>query len=104
MVNHVMLVGNLGSDPEVRTFGNQEKVTRLSVATHEVVRERTGEREEQTEWHQVVAWAALGERAAKHLRKGRSVLVEGRLQTRLWADTRGNKHSSAGVGADRIRF
>ena len=104
MVNHVVLVRNLGSDPEVRTFGDQQKVTRLSVATHEVVRKGTGQREKQTEWHQVVAWAALGERAAKHLRKGRSVLVEGRLKTRVWADARGNKHITAEVRADRIVF
>jgi single-strand DNA-binding protein len=104
MVNHVVLVGNLGSDPEVRTFGDQQKVTRLSVATHQTVRKRSGERERQTEWHQVVAWAALGERAAKHLRKGRSLLVEGRLQTRVWADARGNKHITAEVRADRILF
>ena len=62
MVNHVVLVGNLGSDPEVRTFGDQQKVTRLSVATHAIVRKWSGESERQTEWHQVVAWAALGER------------------------------------------
>ncbi len=104
MVNHVVLVGNLGSDPEVRTLGDRQKVTRLSVATHEVVTKRSGERERQTEWHQVVAWAALGERAAKHLRKGRSLLVEGRLQTRVWADARGNKHITAEVRADRILF
>jgi len=104
MVNHVVLVGNLGSDPEVRTFGNQQKATRLPVATHEIVRKRSGERERQTEWHQVVAWAARGEWAAKHLRKGRNVLVEGRLQTRVWADTRGNKHITAEVRADRIMF
>ena len=104
MVNHVVLVGNLGSDPEVRTFGDQHKMTRLSVATHEIVRKRSGERERHTEWHQVVAWAALGERAAKHLRKGRSVLVEGRLQTRVWADMRGGKHITAEIRADRILF
>ena len=104
MVNHVVLVGNLGSDPEVRTFGDQQKMTRLSVATHEIVRKRSGERERHTEWHQVVAWAALGERAAKHLRKGRSVLVEGRLQTRVWADVRGGKHITAEIRADRILF
>src|SRR2546425_11231630 len=104
MVNHVVLVGNLGSDPEVRAFGDQQKVTRLSVATHEVIRKRSGERERQTEWHQVVAWAALGERAAQHLRKGRNVLVEGRLQTRVWADARGNKHITAEGRADRILF
>src|SRR5262245_39593631 len=104
MVNHVVLVGNLGSDPEVRTFGDQQKVTRLSVATHEIIRKRSGERERQTEWHQVVAKAALGERAAKHLRKGRNVLVEGLLQTRVWADARGNKHITAEIRADRIVF
>ena len=104
MVNKVLLIGNLGSDPEVREFGDQQRVTRLSVATHEVVTKRTGEKERQTEWHQVVAWAALGERAAKHLRKGRSVLVEGRLQTRVWADARGTKHITAEVRAERILF
>ena len=104
MVNHVVLVGNLCSDPEVRAFGDRQKVTRLSVATHEVITKRTDERARQTEWHQVVAWAALGERAAKHLCKGRSVLVEGRLQTRVWADARGSKHITAEVRADRILF
>jgi single-strand DNA-binding protein len=104
MVNRVVLVGNLGGDPEVRTFGDQQKVTRLSIATHELVTKRSGHRERQTEWHQVVAWSALGERAAKHLRKGKTVLVEGRLQTRVWADARGNKHITAEVRADRIVF
>src|SRR5438874_13543719 len=85
MVNHVVLVGNLGSDPEVRTFGDQQKVTRLSLATHEIVRKRSGVRERQTEWHEVVAWAALGERAAKHLRKGRNVLVVGWRTNMVWA-------------------
>lgn len=102
MVNRVVLVGNLGVDPEVRTFGDQQKVTRLSIATHELVTKRSGEREWQTEWHQVVAWSALGERVVKHLRKGKTVLVEGRLQTRVWADARGNKHITAEVRADRI--
>jgi single-strand DNA-binding protein len=102
MLNRVVLVGNLGGDPEVRTFGDQRKVTRLSIATHELVKKRGGERERQTEWHQVVAWSALGERAAQHLRKGKTVLVEGRLQTRVWADARGNKHITAEVRADRI--
>ena len=104
MVNHVVLLGNLGRDPEVRPIRDGQNVTRLSVATHETIRKRTGERERQTEWHEVVAWGALGERAAKHLRKGRSVLVEGRLQTRLWSDFRGNKHITAEVRADRILF
>ena len=104
MVNRVVLVGNLGGNPEVRTFGDQQKVTRLSIATHELVTKRTGERERHTEWHPVGAWSALGERAATHLRKGKTVLVEGRLQTRVWADARGNKHITAEVRADRIIF
>jgi single-strand DNA-binding protein len=104
MVNHVVLLGNLGRDPEVRRIGDGQNVTRLSVATHETIRKRTSERERQTEWHEVVAWGALGERAAKDLRKGSGVLVEGRLQTRLWSDFRGNKHITAEVRADRILF
>jgi single-strand DNA-binding protein len=104
MANHVVLLGNLGRDPEVRRIGDGQNVTRFSVATHETIRKRTGERERQTEWHEVVAWGALGERAAKDLRKGSSVLVEGRLQTRLWSDFRGNKHITAEVRADRILF
>jgi single-strand DNA-binding protein len=79
-------------------------VARLSIATHELIRKRTGERARHTEWHHVTAWGALAERAASRLRKGRSVLVEGRLQTRVWADARGNKHITAEVRADRILF
>ena len=104
MVNRVVLVCNLGGDPEVKTFGDKQKVNRLSIATHELVTKRSGERERQTEWHQVVAWSTLGERAATHLRKGKTVLVEGRLQTRVWADARGNKHITAEVRADRMVF
>lgn len=102
MVNYVLLVGNLGSDPEVRSGNGRQSMTRLSVATHETSTKPTGERERWTEWHQVVAWGALGERAAERLRKGGSVLVEGRLQTRLWADARGNKHITAEVHANRV--
>ena len=104
MVNHVVLVGNLGADPELRAINDGQKVARLSIATHELTSKRTGERARQTEWHHVTAWGALAERAASHLRKGRSVLVEGRLQTRVWADARGNKHITAEVRADRILF
>jgi single-strand DNA-binding protein len=104
MVSHVVLVGNLGADPEVRAIKDGQKVARLSVATHELITKRTGEIERQTEWHQVSAWGALAERAGRHLRNGRGVLVEGRLQTRVWADARGNKHITAEVRADRILF
>jgi single-strand DNA-binding protein len=102
MVNHVVLVGNLGSDPEVRAVNDRQNVTRLSVATHDSITKRTGEKERRTEWHEVVAWGSLGERAAKQLRKGGSVLVEGQLHTRVWADFRGTKHITAEVHARRI--
>jgi single-strand DNA-binding protein len=102
MVNYVLLVGNLGSDPEVRSVNGRRTVTRLSVATHETSAKPSGEQERWTEWHQVVAWGAVGERAAEGLRKGGRVLVEGRLQTRVWADARGNKHITAEVHANRI--
>jgi single-strand DNA-binding protein len=101
MINHVLLVGNIGRDPEVTAVNDQDKVTRLSVATHETVTKRTGERERKTEWHEVVAWGTLGE-AVKGFHTGCSVLVQGRLQTRVWADFRGTKHITAEVRADRI--
>jgi single-strand DNA-binding protein len=102
MVNHVVLVGNLGSDPEVRAVNERQKVTRLSVATHDTITKRIGERERRTEWHEVVVWGSLGERAAEHLRKGGRVLVEGQLHTRVWADFRGTKHITAEVHAKRV--
>jgi Single-strand binding protein family len=71
------------------------------VATHDTITKRTGERERRTEWHEVVVWGSLGERAAEQLRKGGRVLVEGQLHTRLWADFRGTKHITAEVHAKR---
>ncbi|MDE6631036.1 MAG: single-stranded DNA-binding protein [Bacteroidales bacterium] len=83
-VNKVILVGNLGKDPEVFTFENGNKKVRLAVATTETFRNRNGERAEHTEWHWVVLYRGLAEIAEKYLKKGNQVYIEGRLRLRSW--------------------
>lgn len=91
-VNKVILVGNLGGDPEIRTFQNGGKVCNLRIATGETWTDRnTGERRERTEWHTVSIQAeGLARTAGQYLRKGSKVYIEGRLETRKWTDQRGN--------------
>ena len=97
-VNKVILVGNLGRDPEVRTFQNGGKVCNLRIATSETWKDRnTGERQERTEWHRVVLWAKLAELAQRYLAKGRKVYIEGRIQTRDWEDKDGNKRNTTRI-------
>ena len=90
-VNKVIIVGNLGRDPEVRSFGNGNKVVNLRIATSENWRDRqTGERKERTEWHSVAIYnEALGKIAEQYLKKGSTVYVEGQLETRKWQDQSG---------------
>lgn len=90
-VNKVIIVGNLGRDPEVRTFGNGGKVVNLNIATSETWRDKTsGERKERTEWHRVsILNEALGKIAEQYLRKGSTVYIEGQLETRKWQDQSG---------------
>lgn len=90
-VNKVIIVGNLGRDPEVRTFGNGGKVVNLNIATSETWRDKaSGERKERTEWHRVsILNEALGGIAEKYLRKGSTVYIEGQLETRKWQDQSG---------------
>lgn len=83
-VNKVILVGNLGKDPEVFTFENESKKVRLAIATTEVFKNKKGERVEHTEWHWVVLYRGLAEVAEKYLKKGSQVYVEGRLRLRSW--------------------
>ena len=93
-INKVILIGNLGQDPESRTTGGGTAVTNIRIATSESWRDKqTGEMKEQTEWHTVVLWNRLGEIAAQYLRKGSQVYIEGRLRTRKWQDK--------ATGADR---
>ena len=99
-VNKVILVGNLGKDPEIRTLESGVKVARFSLATTESYNDRnTGQRVDQTEWHNIVLWRGLAEIAEKYLRKGNQVYLEGKLQTRSYQDKDGiTKYSTEIVG------
>ncbi len=103
-INKVILVGNLGSDPEIRKTANQQTVTQFSLATSESWINREGERQEKTEWHRVVIWGKLAETCAKHLNKGRQVFIEGRLQTRSWETEQGQKRFTTEVVASQVVF
>lgn len=86
MVNKVILVGNLGRDPEIRSTASGQQVASFSVATNRRWRDRDGNRQEQTEWHNVVCFGRQAEVAGQYLTKGRQIFIEGRLQTRSWED------------------
>ncbi len=103
-LNKVMVIGNLGADPEMRYTANGNAVTTFSVAASENFNDRAGERQQRTEWFSVVAWNKLAELCAEHLAKGRQVFVEGRLQTRSWEDKDGMKHYRTEVVAENVRF
>ena len=90
-VNKVILIGNLGSDPEVKYTTNGAPVANVSLATNESWNDRNGERQERTEWHRLVFWRKLAEIVGQYLRKGSKVYVEGRLETRSWDDQSGQK-------------
>lgn len=104
-VNKVILVGNLGKDPEVRTMQSGGKVCNLSIATSDTWTDKaSGERRERTEWHRVVIFdERLAEVCEKYLRKGRKVYVEGQLQTRKWTDQEGKERYSTEVVLQRFR-
>jgi single-strand DNA-binding protein len=86
MVNKVILIGNLGRDPEVRQIPSGQTVATFSIATSRKWRDRDGNRQEQTEWHNIVVWGRQAEVAGQYLNKGRQIYIEGRLQTRSWDD------------------
>ncbi len=91
-LNKLMIIGHLGRDPEMRYTPSGKPVTTFSVATSRTWHSTDGERHEDTEWFNVVAWGGLAEICNQHLHKGMQVYVEGRLQTRRWEDAEGNKH------------
>jgi single-strand DNA-binding protein len=104
-INKVILIGNLGQDPESRTTPGGTTVTNIRLATSESWRDKqSGEMKEQTEWHTVVMWNKLGEIAAEYLRKGSQVYIEGRLQTRKWQDKQGNDRYSTEVVASEMQM
>ena len=103
-VNKVILIGNLGQDPESRSFSNGGKVVNLSVATSETWNDRDGNRQEKTEWHRVAIFdEKLGDVAERFLRKGSKVYLEGQLQTRKWQDQNGQDKYTTEVVLQRFR-
>lgn len=103
-VNKVIIVGRLGSDPELKHTPQGQAVARLSVATSEQWTDKNGQKQERTEWHRVVVWSKLAEICGKYLSKGRQVYVEGRLQTRSWEDQQGQKKYSTEIVASTVQF
>ena len=104
-VNKVILVGNLGRDPEVRYTSDGKPVANFTMATTERWSDpASGERKEKTEWHRIVVWGKQAEIAGEYLRKGRQVYVEGSLQTREWTDRDGNKRQTTEVRAQRFQM
>ena len=101
-LNKVMIIGHLGRDPEMRYTPSGRPVTSFSVATSRVWTTSEGDRREETEWFNVVAWGLLAEICKQHLHKGRTVYVEGRLQTRGWEDQEGKKHYRTEIVANEM--
>ena len=104
-INKVIIVGNLGNDPEIRTMPNGEQVANITVATSESWTDKnTGERKEQVEWHRAVLYRRLAEIAAQYLRKGSQVYIEGRLKTRKWQDNNGQDRHSTEIQCDNLQM
>jgi len=103
-VNKVILIGNLGRDPEVRYMPDGGAITSVSIATTDVWKDKSGEKQEKTEWHRVVFFSKLAEIAGEYLKKGSQVYVEGRLQTRKWQDKDGQEKYTTEVVADRMQM
>ena len=101
-VNKVILIGNLGKDPEVRYLDNGVAVANLSLATSENYKNKDGEKVTQTEWHDIVLWRGLAEVAEKYLNKGSSVYIEGKLRTNKWVDKDENTRHKTEVLADKL--
>ena len=103
-VNKVILVGNLGRDPETRYTTNGDAVTNIRVATTDTWKDKNGEKQEKTEWHTVVFFGRQAEIAGEYLKKGRQVYIEGRLQTRKWQDKEGQDRYTTEIVADRMQM
>jgi single-strand DNA-binding protein len=103
-VNKAILIGNLGRDPELRYTQSGQAVVNFTLATSENWNDKSGERVERTEWHRIVVWGKVGEVCAQYLSKGRTVYVEGRIQTREWEDKDGNKRNTTEINAQTVQF
>ena len=104
-INKVILVGNLGADPDTRYMPSGKAVTNIRIATSETWKDKqTGDQKERTEWHGIVLFDRLGEIAAEYLRKGSQVYIEGKLQTRKWKDKEGNDRYTTEVVANELQM
>ncbi|MCP9237016.1 single-stranded DNA-binding protein [Lewinella sp. JB7] len=103
MINRITLAGYLGADPEIRTLGNGTMVAKLRMATTESYRDRAGEWQEETQWHDVVLWRHLAEKAQKYTRKGSLIYLEGKLTHRKWEDKEGNPRKTTEVVGAMLR-
>jgi single-strand DNA-binding protein len=103
-LNKVMLIGNLGKDPEVRYTAAGTAVASFSLATSEKFKNKNGEWEEKTEWHNITLWARLAEIAGEYLTKGKTVYIEGRLQTRKWQDRDGRDRYTTEIVGDKMQM
>lgn len=103
-INKVILIGRLGSDPEVRYTTGGGAVANFNMATNESWTDKSGQKQERTEWHRIVVWGKLGELCAQYLAKGRQAFIEGRLQTREWTDKEGHKRYTTEIVAQNVQF
>ena len=103
-VNKAILIGNLGADPEIRYTSSGRGVANFRIATNRVYTDRNGQRQEQTEWHNIVAWGKLAEICERYLKKGSSVYIEGRIQTRSWEDQSGQKRWTTEIVAQQMNM
>ena len=102
--NKVILIGNVGKDPEVRHLETGTAVASFTLATTERYKNRNGELQDQTEWHNIVCWRNLAELSEKYIKKGAQIFVEGKIRTRSWADQTGAKRYTTEIVADNIRL
>ncbi len=103
-LNKAMLIGRLGRDPETRYTNSGSAVANFSIATTDTWKDKQGQKQERTEWHNIVAWGRLADFAQNYLKKGKLIYVEGRLQTRDWMDSQNVKHYKTEVVANTINF
>ena len=103
-VNKVILVGNLGKDPEVRYSANGDAIANITVATTDSWKDKSGDKQERTEWHRVSFFGKLAEIAGEYLKKGSQIYIEGRLQTRKWQDKEGQDRYTTEIIADRMQM
>ena len=104
MYHTIIIVGNLGKDPEIRYMPNGDAVTNITLATTETWKDKAGEKQEKTEWHRITFYRKLAEIAGEYLKKGRSVYVEGRLETRKWTDKAGTDRYTTEIIANDMKM